>query len=158
MARPAGSTKQATQQKRNKAASMALAGKTQAEIGKAMGIGQTSVSHLLSDAECKAIIESCQRELISSAPEINGLFLKDCRIEGKLGLDARKRFQDITGIAATHAQSVFLQQIFMGQNQVIGVELGTILRDLLGSKHALPALPSPVIDADIVNTSESSKQ
>lgn len=149
-----GSRSATTSRRRETALNAHLAGRNQRDIARDLGISQPAVSRLLSDSECKAIIDKCHREIVSAAPEINQLFIQDCRAEGKLGLEARKRMQDIIGIAPSHTQSIFIQTIFQGNNQVIGAELGSILQDLLGSKHALPS-PSPaIIDTTPIDTSK----
>lgn len=148
-----GCTAAKTQERRDKAMAMRLEGKSTVTIGKELGVTHQAVSRLLSDAECKAIIDKCHRELVYHAPEINLLFLKDCQSDGKIGLEARKRFQDITGIAPMHSQSYFLQQIFVqGDNGLQDAEFRKLAMSFLGlpAPDAGPESPD-LIDVTPVN-------
>lgn len=114
MARTKGSINSTTPKKRSKALNQVLAGKSQKDIAKDMGMTQQGVSALLSDSECKAAIDRYQRELIAVSPDIRDRFIRHCQSpDAKISLDAIKHYHQITSIAPSHAQSPFIQQIFI---------------------------------------------
>jgi predicted transcriptional regulator len=112
-----GGKRVATRVNQQLAVKMALQGSPQDEIAKAIGTTQASVSRMLSDSDCKAIIDKEHRRLVELAPEIQSRFIELTHSENeKIRLEAIKRAQDIMGIAPSHMQSYFLMAVFGNQD------------------------------------------
>lgn len=104
-------------QHKETALKMRLNGSSQHEIAKAIGVGQSAVSKMLSDSDIKVLLNQCQRRMASEATKVTDKFMSHCYSESdKISLDAIKHYHQITGIAPSHAQSPFIQQIFINQD------------------------------------------
>jgi hypothetical protein len=101
-------------------ATLALEGHNQTYIAEKFGVDQSVISRKLrSDAICKAILDNAQREIVvSCTPKIvaNYLVLLDSEDES-IRLKATNDAAKIIGIQPSHAQSVFINKLYIDQRQ-----------------------------------------
>ncbi len=115
-----------------------ISGKSQPTIASEMGLSPARVCQLLSKDAAKALIEQAIHHNIShldDAVKVHDALLQS--EDEQIRLKATQLRYQVTGVTPSHAQSIAIQQIFIGQNQVISADLASVLHDLLGSKHSL---------------------
>lgn len=101
-----------------------LAGMTYAELGKKYGLAKSAVYYALSNEEIKNIIETGTRHAVSLVPKAISKIerLIDSEDE-KVALQASKEICNISSIAPSHSQNVFIQNIHNSQDIHITAEL-----------------------------------
>lgn len=107
-------------------------------LAKSHHITQRQVQRILKDDQCKAILDHTMRVNISHAKGINKQFLtmcypdKDGKVDRKIQLDAIKQYHKITGIAPSHATSLFIQNIYQDNRQLITSDVESLFGMLSG--------------------------
>lgn len=101
-----------------------IKGATYAQLSEKYGLAKSSLHSILSDDEIKEVIDSGVRHAVSLVPKAMGKIekLMDSDDE-KIALQASKEICNITSIAPSHAQNVFIQNIHNSQDIHITAEL-----------------------------------
>ena len=105
-----------------------LQGHTMTDIATAHNVNVSTVSRVLSDDDCKAIIDRTIRKYISQANTIGDKFLLHCQSDDqKISLDAIKHYHQITGIAPSHTGNTILMQIYHDNRSLITPDVAQLV-------------------------------
>lgn len=110
-----------------------IQGASQRAIAKDLGVHQSTISRALADDQCKELLDQAQRRYVAALPQVAERFLALCLDEDKSISTANlKELHKIVGIAPSHTQSVFIQQIYNDNRQMLSEETSAILERLAG--------------------------
>jgi hypothetical protein len=117
-------------------AQLRLTGATVKDIGKQVGLDKSQVSRILSDSQCKAIIDKSLRVYIAHSQGISKRFLQLCYdSDKKISLDAIKHYNQIIGLAGTHTVNQFFANIYQDNRSIITDDVAQLF-GLLSSQVA----------------------
>jgi len=110
---------------------MRAQGKTTNEIADKFNISQPRVSQILSDDKIKSLLTNVHKMYAAASKGIGREFLKLCfDSDKKIRSDNIKEWHKIMGIAPSHAQSVFIQNIYNDNRRMaVAPEVVTLLQD-----------------------------
>jgi hypothetical protein len=100
-----------------------LKGRSQTEIGQEVGLTQGSISKILKDDDYRAILQAGIKQQILLIPKAHNVISRLLDDEdSKVKLSAAKVIFHNTGVAPSHTQSVFINNLTL--NQQINVDTG----------------------------------
>ena len=129
-------------------ASLSLQGLSSKEIAKRpeINIADRTVRHILSDQQCRNIIDHAIRQQIAATKGINKRFIQLCyHDDPKISLDAIKQWQKNIGIAPSHTSNVFFTNIYNDNRGSITPDVERLFGLLSGSASCAS---DEAIDAD----------